>query len=112
MPRRRSPSRLPLAARFLVGTALPAVLLLGTGCSKKLSSGGGAIDAVVYAFLGRDRGTAYYYDVVQGAHDRKTFCYRCTEAPYLADKCVDAIVHLGDAPYVRLEGEVQVILLL
>jgi hypothetical protein len=94
-----------------VGLALAATPGVAA-CSKKLSSGGGAMDTVFYDLLGMDRGTSYYYDVVQNAHDRKTFCYRCTDDPYLADKCVDAIVRLGDAAYVRLEGEVQVILLL
>src|SRR5262245_10925171 len=98
----------------LWGLLVGATLLGGAtaGCSKKLSSGGGALDTFVYDVLGMDRGTAYYYDVVHNAHDRKTFCYRCTDDPYLADKCVDAIVRLGSASYSRLEGEVQVILLL
>jgi hypothetical protein len=67
---------------------------------------------LVYDVLGMDRGTAYYFDVVQNSHDRRNFEYKFTGDPYVADKCVDAIIHLGDARYNRLEGEVQVVLLL
>lgn len=102
----------PLRARVLAATLLLALAAApGAGCSKKLSSGGSALDVLVYDVLGFDRGTAYYFNVVQSAHDA-SFAYKDTADPYLADKCVDAIVRLGDAHYTRLEGEVQVIVLL
>jgi hypothetical protein len=103
------PTRRP---RLVAALALGGLAAVGLGCSKKLSTGGSPIDAIAYDLLGMERGTAYYYDVVLNAHDKKTFHYRTTDDPYLADKCVDAIVHLGDASYARLEGEVQVVLLL
>jgi HEAT repeat protein len=70
------------------------------------------VDSLFYDVLKMDRGTQYYYETVQQAHDPKNFCYRCSPDPYLADKCVDAIVHLGQAQYARIEGEAQVVLLL
>lgn len=82
------------------------------GCSRKLSSGGGPMDALAYDILKMDRGTGWYFETLRSAHDRTNFAYRSTDDPFLADKCVDAIRHLGDAKYDRLEGEVQVILLL
>lgn len=92
--------------------AAVVLLLAAGGCSRKLSSGGGAMDTVFYDWLGMDRGTSYYYDVVANAHERKNFAYRNTSDPYLADKCVDAVRRLGTAEYARLEGQAQVILLL
>ncbi len=106
----RETARRAIGLRWIA--CLAAAALLAAGCSKKLSSGGGALDALVYDLLGMDRGTAYYYDVVHNAHDKRTFAYKVTADPYLADKCVDAIVHLGSAHYTRLEGEVQVVVLL
>jgi len=70
------------------------------------------MDTVFYDWLGMDRGTAYYYDVVFNAHEKKNFAYKNSADPYLADKCVDAVRRLGTAEYTRLEGQVQVILLL
>ena len=87
-------------------------LSLAPACSKKLTNNGSAMDVIAYDLLGMERSTAEYYQIVLDAHDHKTFCYRCTGDPYIADKSLDAIVHLGDATYSRLEGEVQVILLL
>lgn len=87
-------------------------LAAAAGCSRKLSSGGGAMDTIFYDWLGMDRGTAYYYDVVLNAHEKKNFAYKDSPDPYLADKCVDAVRRLGTAEYTRLEGQVQVILLL
>ncbi len=87
-------------------------LAAAPGCSRKLSSGGGAMDTIFYDWLGMDRGTAYYYDVVLNAHEKKNFAYKDSPDPYLADKCVDAVRRLGTAEYTRLEGQVQVILLL
>lgn len=87
-------------------------LAAAPGCSRKLSSGGGAMDTIFYDWLGMDRGTAYYYGVVLNAHEKKNFAYKDTPDPYLADKCVDAVRRLGTAEYTRLEGQVQVILLL
>ena len=87
-------------------------LAAAPGCSRKLSSGGGAMDTIFYDWLGMDRGTAYYYNVVLNAHEKKNFAYKDTADPYLADKCVDAVRRLGTAEYTRLEGQVQVILLL
>ena len=88
------------------------VLVGGAGCSKKLSAGGGAMDSFAYDVLKMDRGTGYYYQTLVAAHDPTNYAYRSTDDVYLADKCVDAIRHLGDARYDRLEGEAQVILLL
>ncbi len=100
-------------ARSLALAILLAAAAGGTaGCSKKLSSGGGAMDSLFYDVLKMDRGTQYYYGIVRDAHERKDFSYRYGDDPYIADKCVDAIVHLGDAKYDRIEGEAQVILLL
>lgn len=108
-------SRGRLVARAPIAATLLAVVACALGlpaCSKKLSSSGGTMDTLFYDVLGMDRDTSYYYDTLYNAHERNTFCYRCTDDPYLADKCIDAIVHLGKASYNRLEGEVQVILLL
>lgn len=100
-----------LPSSWVFASAL-AILGVGGGCSRKLSGGGGALDVLAYDMLKMDRGTGYYFTTLQGAHDRTNFAYRASEDPFLADKCVDAIRHLGDAKYDRLEGEVQVILLL
>jgi hypothetical protein len=104
---RRAPRSLLLAAASLIALA-PL-----TACtSKKLTTGGSALDSLFYGVFGMDRDTTYYYNVVLHAHDPTSYCYLCTDDPFLADKCVDAIIHLGRAAYGRLEGEVQVILLL
>ncbi|HVG95097.1 MAG TPA: HEAT repeat domain-containing protein, partial [Planctomycetota bacterium] len=100
-------------SRALNAAVVIAMGVVCGGCpSRKLSSGGGAMDTLMYDVLGAERDTGYYYDVLLSAHDRSTFAYVQTEDPFIADKCVDAIVHLGRASYNRLEGEVQVILLL
>ena len=82
------------------------------GCSRKLSHGGSALDVLAYDMLKMDRGTGYYFTTLQAAHDPTNYSYRASDDSFVADKCVDAIQHLGDAKYDRLEGEVQVILLL
>jgi hypothetical protein len=102
-----------------VGARCLSLVLLGAvfagasgGCSRKLSRGGNAMEVLAYDILQMDRGVGEYYQIVLDAHDRKTFCYRCTDDTYLADKSLDAIYRLGNAHYARLEGEAQVILLL
>lgn len=100
-----------VAAGLLVGAVGLVVGFLG-GCSKKLSKSGSPMDAIAYDLLGMTRSTQEYYEIVLSAHNTKTFCYECTGDPYIADKSLDAVIHLGDATYDRLEGEVQVILLL
>jgi hypothetical protein len=70
------------------------------------------MEVLAYDVFGMERGTNDYYQIVLDAHDRKTFCYRCTDDNFLADKSLDAIYRLGNAHYARLEGEAQVILLL
>jgi hypothetical protein len=97
--------------RGIAATAVLAAVLLG-GCSRKLSSGGSAMDVILYDVCGMDRGTSYYFDTVRKAHDPQTYRYRYGEDTYLVDKCVDAIHHLGGAEYTRLEGRAQVVLLL
>ncbi len=107
---------LPLGRRGRAGLAgagcLVALLVSLPGCSSKLTTGGGAFEVLAYDLLGMDRGTTYYYETLRSAHERATFDYRATEDPFLADKCVDAILRLGEASYSRLEGQVQVIVLL
>ena len=100
------------AVALLWALVLPVASLLLVGCSRKLSHGGGALDVLAYDMLKMDRGTGYYFSTLQNAHDRTNFSYRESDDPFVADKCVDAIRRLGDAKYDRLEGEVQVILLL
>jgi len=100
-------------AAGLAGVAcLAAVMLPLPACSSKLSTGGGAFEVLAYDLLGMDRGTTYYYETLRSAHERATFDYKATEDPFLADKCVNAILKLGEASYSRLEGQVQVIVLL
>jgi hypothetical protein len=120
MPRPTIP---PPGRRILLpggGWALPflaclvAAPLLGA-CSarqKKLSSGGGPMEAFFYDLLGAERAPAYYYELVRRSRDPETFRYRLGDDPYLLDKNVDAIQRLGDARFARLEGEVLVVLLL
>src|SRR5262245_9103276 len=98
--------------RRALGLLAILAVVPATGCTSKKLTTGGAVDSFFYGLLGMDRDTAYYFNVVQRAHHPTTFCYRCTDDPYLADKCVDAIIHLGKANYSRLEGEAQVIVLL
>jgi hypothetical protein len=91
-----------------------AVLALA-GCSnrqKKLSTGGGPMDALFYDVLGQRRSPTYYYTYVRDSHEVESFCYRCGDDPYVVDKNVDAIQALGDAAYARLEGQAQVVALL
>jgi hypothetical protein len=70
------------------------------------------MDVIFYDICGMDRGTSYYFETLSKAHDKQTFGYRYGEDTYLVDKCVDAINRLGAAPYSRLEGQAQVVLLL
>ena len=51
-------------------------------------------DVIAYDLLGMGRSTAEYYQIVLDAHDRRTFCYRCTGDPYIADKSLDAFLGL------------------
>ena len=104
-PRGASARRFVLAALLLAAVA-------GAGCSRKLSTGGSAMDVFFYDICGMDRGTSYYYETLRAAHDKQTFVYRYGDDTYLVDKCVDAITRLGMAPYSRLEGQAQVVLLL
>ena len=108
--RGRTAGRARSPRRAALGLALASVV--AGGCSHKLSHGGNAMEVLTYDLFQMDRGTGEYYRIVLDAHDRKTFCYRCTDDTYLADKSLDAIYHLGNAHYARLEGEAQVILLL
>ena len=106
--------RRPLGALALVTCAALGIGLFG-GCSskhKKLHSGGGMMDQLVYGVFGADRGTEYYYNTAKNAHDEERFCYRCTADPFLVDKSIDATYHLGHAQYARLEGQAQVVVLL
>jgi hypothetical protein len=92
--------------------ALLVFVLVASGCSKKLSSGGSAMDVFFYDICKMDRGTSYYYETLKNAHCNTTFCYQYAEDTYLVDKCVNAIIQLGSAQYSRLEGQAQVVLLL
>jgi hypothetical protein len=98
----------------LLGAALMAGLGTG-GCSsryKKLSSGGSAMDVLVYDLLGQDREPRYYYDLLRRSHDESTWCYNCGADPFLVDKNIDAVERLGDASITRIEGQAQVVSLL
>jgi hypothetical protein len=111
--RAASGARPPRRAGLSLGVVTLCLGALASGgCSRKLSRGGNAMEVITYDILGMERGTSEYYQIVLDAHDRKTFCYRCTDDTYLADKSLDAIYRLGNARYARLEGEAQVILLL
>lgn len=96
-----------------VAFALALMTCALSGCSRKLSTGGGAMDVIFYDMLGMERSTAEYYAILRNAHDPSTFAIRHRDDnPFVADQAVDAIVHLGRATYSRLEGEAQVVLLL
>lgn len=89
--------------------------LAAAGCSnkqKKLSTGGGLGDSLFYDVLGQKRDPSYYYALVRDSHDKESFCYRCGTDVYLVDKNVDAIQHLGDGPFARLEGQANTIVML
>jgi HEAT repeat protein len=93
------------------------VALVGVlgGCSnkqKKLSSGDDMLGQLYYDVLGGERAPSYYFDILQNSHEAETFCYRCDDDPYLVDKNVDAITRLGGAPYGRLEGLANTIVLM
>ena len=107
-------ARLVVLSRSIASVVVSIAICTGicAGCSKKLTKSGSAMDAIAYDLLGMERSTAEYYEIVRSAHDSKTFNYERTGDPYIADKSLDAVIHLGDATYNRLEGEVQVILLL
>src|SRR5687767_4924779 len=107
------PARPGFPARALLALLLGATV--ATGCSnrlRKLSTGGGPAEALLYDVLGDERSPTYYYDLVRSSHDAEDFRYRCGDDPYLVDKSVDAIRHLGEASYARLEGQAQVVSLL
>jgi hypothetical protein len=102
----RMPSSRQLGAGLASAAALLVALLAG-GCSnkaRKLNEGGDFMSQVYYGLLGGERDPSYYYSMVRDSHDAESFAYRPSEDPYLVDKNVDALVHLGDVPFARLEG--------
>ncbi len=104
---------MPRALRLAL--VLSSCALAGTACSnrqKKLSEGGNLMSQLYYDVLGGQRDTSHYFSVVRDGHDAESFCYRCDEDPYLVDKNVEALTKLGGAPYGRLEGQANTIVLL
>jgi hypothetical protein len=99
--------------RILLTVLLGTVLATGA-CSnrqKKLSTGGGIGDSLGELF-GSTKDPAYYYGLVRDSHEAESFCYRCSTDPYLVDKNIDALQHLGDGPFARLEGQANTVTML
>lgn len=111
--RRSAPRGRSVGRRIGWAALLGAVLLTGA-CSnrqKKLSSGGGLGDSMGELF-GSTKDPAYYYGLVRDSHECETFQYRCVKDPYLVDKNIDALQHLGDGPFARLEGQANTVTML
>jgi HEAT repeat protein len=112
---RRPISQAPAASRALGPALLAAVLLLVGACSnkqKKLSTGGGFADSLMHDVFGGTRDPAYYYGLVRDSHETESFRYRGGSDPYLVDKNIDALQHLGDGPFARLEGQANTVTML
>jgi hypothetical protein len=111
---RRSAPRGWSVGRRIGWVALLGAVLLTGACSnrqKKLSTGGGLGDSMGELF-GSAKDPAYYYGLVRDSHECETFQYRCVKDPYLVDKNIDALQHLGDGPFARLEGQANTVTML
>lgn len=109
-----APARRAAAGLTALALVALAALPLG-GCSnrqKKLSTGGGLGESMSELFGGGTKDPAYYYGLVRDSHDAESFQYRSVKDPYLVDKNIDALQHLGDGPFARLEGQANTVTML